>query len=120
MRLFQRSWRAATLFAATLATAWSWPALAQQRSDAGSSSTPASQPAESEAQTLDEIVVTADFRGTKVAELPTSVSVIDAAQLRATTVEHFEEAIREVPNLNLSGEGSRARYFQLRGVGELE
>ena len=42
------------------------------------------------------------------------------AQLRATTVEHFEEAIREVPNLNLSGEGSRARYFQLRGVGELE
>ena len=24
------------------------------------------------------------------------------------------------PNLNLSGEGSRARYFQLRGVGELE
>ena len=52
--------------------------------------------------------------------MPASVSVIDAAQLRATTVEHFEEAIREVPNLNLSGEGSRARYFQLRGVGELE
>ncbi len=28
--------------------------------------------------------------------------------------------MRQVPNLNLSGEGSRARYFQLRGVGELE
>ena len=69
---------------------------------------------------LDEIVVTADFRNAKVTDVPASVSVIDAAQLRATTVEHFEEAIREVPNLNLSGEGSRARYFQLRGVGELE
>ena len=80
----------------------------------GSSAAAAAQPP------LDEIVVTADFRDAKVADLPASVSVIDAAQLRATTVEHFEEAIREVPNLNLSGEGSRARYFQLRGVGELE
>ena len=42
------------------------------------------------------------------------------AELRATTQQHFEEAIRSMPNLNLSGEGSRARYFQLRGVGELE
>ena len=69
---------------------------------------------------LEEIVVTADFREASVAELPASVSVLDAAQLEATTVQHFEEAIRQVPNLNLSGEGSRARYFQLRGVGELE
>ena len=43
-----------------------------------------------------------------------------ATSSRATTQQHFEEAIRQVPNLNLSGEGSRARYFQLRGVGELE
>ena len=39
---------------------------------------------------LDEIVVTADFRNAKVTDVPASVSVIDAAQLRATTVEHFE------------------------------
>ena len=52
---------------------------------------------------LEEIVVTADFREGRVADLPVSVSVLDAAQLRATTVQHFEEAIREVPNLNLSG-----------------
>jgi outer membrane receptor protein involved in Fe transport len=69
---------------------------------------------------LEEIVVTADFRATPLAELPASVSVLDREELRATTQQHFEEAIRQVPNLNLSGEGSRARYFQLRGVGELE
>ncbi len=120
MRFFQRCWRVATSFAATLATVWAWAALAQQGHDAGSSSTPASLPAASQPQALDEIVVTADFRDAKIADLPASVSVIDSEQLRATTVEHFEEAIREVPNLNLSGEGSRARYFQLRGVGELE
>ena len=120
MRLFERPWPVATLFAATLATAWSWAALAQQSRESDSSSTPLSQRPVAQPPTPDEIVVTAEFRDAKVAELPSSVSVLDGEQLRATTVEHFEEAIREVPNLNLSGEGSRARYFQLRGVGELE
>ena len=69
---------------------------------------------------LEEIVVTASFRDTELARLPVSVTVLDREQLRETTQQHFEEAIRQVPNLNLSGEGSRARYFQLRGVGELE
>jgi iron complex outermembrane receptor protein len=69
---------------------------------------------------LEEIVVTADFRESRIEELPVSVTVLDRDELRATTHQHFEEAIRSVPNLNLSGEGSRARYFQLRGVGELE
>jgi outer membrane receptor protein involved in Fe transport len=108
--LFDRSW----LAAAALAALGSGVASAQPRDTSPTASSPPQVP------DLDEIVVTADFRDAKITELPTSVSVIDAEQLRATTVEHFEEAIREVPNLNLSGEGSRARYFQLRGVGELE
>ena len=69
---------------------------------------------------LEEIVVTAAFRESRIEELPLSVSVLDRAELKAATQQHFEEAIRRIPNLNLSGEGSRARYFQLRGVGELE
>src|SRR5512143_326725 len=69
---------------------------------------------------LEEIVVTAAFRSTNIEQLPVSVTVLDHEELRETTQQHFEEAIRQVPNLNLSGEGSRARYFQLRGVGELE
>jgi iron complex outermembrane recepter protein len=69
---------------------------------------------------LEEIVVTADFREARIQDLPISVSVLDREELEATTQQHFEEAIRRIPNLNLSGEGSRARYFQLRGVGELE
>jgi outer membrane receptor protein involved in Fe transport len=75
----------------------------------------AAQPAE-----LEEIVVTADFREARIEELPISVSVLDRDALAAAAQQHFEEAIRRIPNLNLSGEGSRARYFQLRGVGELE
>ena len=77
-------------------------------------------PAQAEPQGLEEIVVTATFRGESVADLPVSATVLGPTQLAAGGAQHFEDVIREVPNLNLSGEGSRARYFQLRGIGELE
>ena len=71
-------------------------------------------------EVLDEIVVTADFRERSVAEVPYSVSVMDAAFIEETAVQHFEELVNIVPNMNWSGDGHRARYFQIRGVGELE
>jgi len=72
------------------------------------------------ADALEEIVVTADFREIDAQALPRSVSVLDAAELESTRLQHFEEITLLVPNLNWSGEGSRARYFQMRGIGELE
>lgn len=69
---------------------------------------------------LDEIIVTADFRQRSAAELPSSISVLDAEQIDKRAVQHFEELVFSVPNLNWSGDGHRARYFQIRGVGELE
>ena len=69
---------------------------------------------------IDEIVVTADFRGRAVNELPSSVTVLGAEFIEQAAVQHFEELINVVPNLNWSGDGHRARYFQIRGVGELE
>src|SRR5690554_1145689 len=69
---------------------------------------------------LEEIVVTAEFRAAPALATPLAVTVLDAAELDDRTVQHFEELAVQVPNLTYSGEGSRARYFQLRGVGELE
>jgi len=71
-------------------------------------------------EAMDEIVVKADFRGRSASELPASITVLDAKQIRALAVQHFEEIINTIPNLNWSGDGNRARYFQIRGVGELE
>ena len=71
-------------------------------------------------EALDEIIVTADFRERAVTELPASVTVLDAEFIEETAVQHFEELVNVVPNLNWSGDGHRARYFQIRGVGELE
>ena len=68
---------------------------------------------------LEEIIVTADYRERSLAELPLSISVIDAKAIRGHAVQHFEELIAIVPNMNWSGDGHRARYLQIRGVGEL-
>lgn len=69
---------------------------------------------------LDEIVVTADYRGRSLSEVPFSVSTMSAELIEAAAVQHFEELVSLVPNMNWSGDGHRARYFQIRGVGELE
>jgi outer membrane receptor protein involved in Fe transport len=69
---------------------------------------------------IDEIVVTADFRERTAAELPASVTVLDAAEIEDRAVQHFEELIGAIPNFSWSGDGHRAKYFQMRGVGELE
>ncbi|MDZ7644240.1 MAG: TonB-dependent receptor plug domain-containing protein [Woeseiaceae bacterium] len=71
-------------------------------------------------EVLEEIIVTADFRERRAAELSPSVKVLDDTAIEERAVQHFEELIASVPNLNWSGDGHRARYFQIRGVGELE
>ncbi len=72
-----------------------------------------------EDDSLAEIIVTADYRGRPVSEMPASISILDAATISETAVQHFEELIGSLPNLNWSGDGHRARYIQIRGVGEL-
>ncbi len=71
-------------------------------------------------EVLEEIIVTADFRERAASELPASISVLDLQTVNEAAVQHFEELIQLVPNLNWSGDGHRARYLQIRGVGELE
>jgi outer membrane receptor protein involved in Fe transport len=72
------------------------------------------------AESIDEIVVRADLRGRTAGELPASITVLGAEEIESMAVQHFEELINAVPNLNWSGDGHRARYYQIRGVGELE
>src|SRR5210317_1605730 len=69
---------------------------------------------------IDEIVVTADFRERPAQEMATSVTVLSGDFIREAAQQHFEELVNTVPNLNWSGDGHRARYFQIRGIGELE
>jgi outer membrane receptor protein involved in Fe transport len=71
-------------------------------------------------QPLDEIVVTATLRSTTLEEMPGSVSVLSSTALHDAGQQHFEDVLPLVPNLNWAGDTSRPRYFQIRGIGELQ
>ena len=74
-----------------------------------------------EADPTPEIVVLASqLRDAELATVPVSVTQLDTAEIAAASLQHVEELTSQVPNFNWSGEGSRARYFQIRGTGELE
>ena len=69
---------------------------------------------------LDEVVVTAELRDHTLRQMPASVTVLEAHTLELAGVQHFQDVLGLVPNLNWSAGTSRPRFFQLRGIGELE
>jgi iron complex outermembrane recepter protein len=71
-------------------------------------------------QPLDEIVVTASLQPIPLAEMPGSISILNAATLHDAGQQHFEDVLALIPNLNWAGDTSRPRYFQIRGIGELQ
>jgi iron complex outermembrane receptor protein len=69
---------------------------------------------------LDEIIVTATLRAAPAIEVPASVTVLDATSLRDAGRANLEDVVGLIPNLSWAGDTSLPRYFQLRGIGELE
>ena len=64
--------------------------------------------------------MTATLRSEPAIDVPASVTVLDQQTLRDAGRTNFEDVLGLVPNLNWSGDTSLPRYFQLRGIGELE
>ena len=77
-------------------------------------------PAQADSETLEEIVVTATLRPTTLSQLPQSVTVLDADTLRSAGVQHFEDVLGMIPDLNWAAGTTLPRFFQLRGIGEVE
>ena len=69
---------------------------------------------------LEEVTVTATLRAAPAIEVPASLTVLDQQTLRDAGRTNFEDVLALVPNLNWAGDTSLPRYFQLRGIGELE
>lgn len=67
---------------------------------------------------IERIQVTGEFRARGLEDVPASVSVLSREDLRQRQAEHLEEALAMAPNVNLAAGGSRANYFQIRGIGE--
>ena len=71
-------------------------------------------------EVIDEVTVTADYGKRKESDIPSSIFILDEEMIYKASNQHFEDLIQTIPNINWSGDGNRARYFQIRGVGELE
>ena len=80
------------------------PVLAQQKSTSGSM--------------VEEILVTAEFRNVSLMKSPASVSVVSLHDDKSGTLNHLEEILGRMPNVNLASGASRARFVQVRGIGE--
>ena len=67
---------------------------------------------------IEEIVVKGSWRQTSTAQEDSSVIFLSAEVIKAQSMKHFEQLSFLVPNLNFAASDSRARYFQIRGIGE--
>ncbi|HHO65093.1 MAG TPA: TonB-dependent receptor [Epsilonproteobacteria bacterium] len=67
---------------------------------------------------LDPIVVGADFRDQNLSEVSSSVAIISEKDIYDKAAQSFVETIAAVPNVNFSSGASKAKYIQIRGIGE--
>ena len=67
---------------------------------------------------LEEVLVTAEFRDTTLMSATSSTSVLDANIISQRAAQQLEDILNVAPNVNFAGGTSRARYFQIRGVGD--
>lgn len=67
---------------------------------------------------IEEIVVTGELRESSLLDSAASITVLSLEEQRSGTVNHLEEVLNWVPNVNFASGGGRARFVQIRGIGE--
>lgn len=72
------------------------------------------------AEPLEEVIVRAGFKEAQLFKSMGSISVLDAQQVSDRAAQHLEDTLNVLPNVSFSSGGSRARFLQVRGVGDLE
>ena len=65
---------------------------------------------------LDDIVV---YGGIGKTEYAGNIKILSSNQSKSSIQSHFESLINSIPEVHYSSGTSRARYFQIRGIGEL-
>jgi iron complex outermembrane receptor protein len=67
---------------------------------------------------IEEVIVSSDFREAQLKNIPTSISVINSEVIVQRNSRHLEDLLALTPNVNFASGASRGRYFQIRGIGE--
>ena len=67
---------------------------------------------------LDPIVVSADFREAKLSQTSKAITLIGEEKLYDKSSKTFIDTLASTPNVNFSAGASKAKYIQIRGIGE--
>ncbi len=67
---------------------------------------------------LDPVMITSDFRDTKLSKSIGGVDLIDSSKIAEDSFNSIENIINKSPNVNFTSGASRAHYIQIRGIGE--
>ena len=67
---------------------------------------------------IEEVIIKSDYRQTALDNEDSSVFILNAEEIKGEPIKHFENLSYLIPNLNFAASDSRARYFQIRGIGE--
>ena len=67
---------------------------------------------------VEEIIVKGNWRESSALQKSSSIVILNKKILESQPVKHFENLSYLVPNLNFAASDSRARHFQIRGIGE--
>ena len=68
--------------------------------------------------TIEEVIVTSDFRDKGLLKTAASITVFDSQTIAQRQARHLEQLINLAPNVNFSSGASRGRFIQIRGIGE--
>lgn len=69
---------------------------------------------------LEEVIVTARFRDIELLKSSGSISIVPEAMILERGAQHLQGILNVLPNVNYSSGASRARFIQVRGIGDLE
>ncbi|TWX70148.1 TonB-dependent receptor [Colwellia sp. C1TZA3] len=78
----------------------------------------ADSPINTTEQAIEVITIDGDFRSMSLQKTASSLSVIASDEISARNAQNLEEIIARTPNVNFSSGTQRARYYQIRGIGE--
>lgn len=68
----------------------------------------------------EHVTVRAGFRATDLMRDAGSVTVLDPGVIAERGATHLDQTLAVAPNVTFAGGGSRARFIQMRGIGDLE
>ncbi|WP_286233933.1 TonB-dependent receptor [Thalassotalea sediminis] len=67
---------------------------------------------------VEVITVQGDYRATNLQQAPASLSVLSSQDIDNRHAQNLEDIIGAVANVNFASGSQRARYYQIRGIGE--